>query len=337
MLRFRPSGRRAGFTLIELLVVVAIIALLLAILLPSLGRAKEQARITLCLANLRSLTQASSAYLLSAGDLPWTLQSPLLTAGGQYAWGAHTPFIWGGGMPDTTDEAWNALAFAGQSPSASDVTHVPPRLRPMNRELGVEVSWDREPAERLSRSADIPGVFRCPSDSSSALPAIDFPNTDTQLDTGATWSFWGASYALNWYWAYYFRQAPPGATAPYASGSGVAHTYRILGAERGLPGLGRRLLRDPAGDWASRFVLFSENRFNYAMEGAGLRNPFNVPTRTNSKRLLGWHGQDSQHAASFLDGSARYRQFDTLYVDGPGWTIWPARPWQGAWAGYSNY
>jgi prepilin-type N-terminal cleavage/methylation domain-containing protein/prepilin-type processing-associated H-X9-DG protein len=54
-----------GFTLIELLVVIAIIAILMAILMPSLNRAREQGKRASCLSNLKQLQLAWIAY---AGD-----------------------------------------------------------------------------------------------------------------------------------------------------------------------------------------------------------------------------------------------------------------------------
>ncbi|MCG8697371.1 MAG: type II secretion system GspH family protein, partial [Bacteroidales bacterium] len=54
-----------GFTLIELLVVISIIALLVSILMPALNKAKDQAKKTVCSANLRSLTTAAIYF---AGD-----------------------------------------------------------------------------------------------------------------------------------------------------------------------------------------------------------------------------------------------------------------------------
>ncbi len=64
-------GRTAGFTLIELLVVVAIIALLIAVLLPALQLARAQARLSMCLTNLRSQAGIVHSYAAThAGALP---------------------------------------------------------------------------------------------------------------------------------------------------------------------------------------------------------------------------------------------------------------------------
>ncbi|MEM6855672.1 MAG: DUF1559 domain-containing protein [Planctomycetota bacterium] len=64
--RTRPPA--TGFTLIELLVVIGIIALLIGILLPVLGRAREAGKAAVCMSNMRQLALATTAYALDSNQ-----------------------------------------------------------------------------------------------------------------------------------------------------------------------------------------------------------------------------------------------------------------------------
>ncbi|MHC5028465.1 MAG: type II secretion system protein [Planctomycetota bacterium] len=64
---------RKGFTIVELLVVVSIIALLVGILLPAIGKARDQAKLSISRANLRQLGQAHATYASEWNDRQLTL------------------------------------------------------------------------------------------------------------------------------------------------------------------------------------------------------------------------------------------------------------------------
>ena len=105
--------RSRAFTLIELLVVVAILSLLLAILLPSLKAAREQAKQTLCLTNLKSMGDATQLYAQQNRDTLVRAESERM----------HfvASLLPGLGQPENVERLWNRDTGAPDSDALLDV------------------------------------------------------------------------------------------------------------------------------------------------------------------------------------------------------------------------
>jgi len=121
-----PAG---GFTLIELLVVIAIIAILAALLLPTLSRAQEKARGLKCVSNLKQLTVA---WIMYADD-----------HGGKLVWNDLTP----------TGSGWvrGILDYNGANPDNTNTIFL----------------TDPQYAKLAPYSVKTAGIYKCPSDQST--------------------------------------------------------------------------------------------------------------------------------------------------------------------------
>ena len=139
--------RRSAFTLIELLVVVAIIALLISILLPSLARAREIARRSVCAANLKGMGTSFYTYGGENSDM-WPCVEHTTPTGGTIEGEGEVTYVGTTGI--------------NRSDSPAD-----------NASLLTEVSVTRNLWMLIRMDMAQPGSFVCPSTN-------DMPNKDPE-------------------------------------------------------------------------------------------------------------------------------------------------------------
>jgi prepilin-type N-terminal cleavage/methylation domain-containing protein len=233
-MRKTPSGARIGFTLIELLVVVAIIALLISILLPSLARAREQAKITKCLANLHGIMQTTQLYFNEHNDdFPFIVR----TQGG---WIGICTWAYGG---KTADDYWKTYA--------GGTMYNPVEDRPFNRiMLNQKPESDLKVAGNLVFKRTEMPQFQCPSDKLCNQRRY---NSGGQKVEHSSYDEVGTSYHYNLAAIMDMNDWDMGANGPYwrQEGEGWRTLGRALVKEvrGGVAGILTFMVEDPM-DWA---------------------------------------------------------------------------------------
>lgn len=138
--------RRLGFTLIELLVVVSVIALLIGILLPALGAARQSAQLVACKSNLRQFMTAMNSYGSSADGYfcsgAWDNRQA-------YSWGPLDKAGW------VADMVNGEYALPGQMLSPSGVAETTQTWSTSKLTGNGQPVWDAQLVADLDRRADM--------------------------------------------------------------------------------------------------------------------------------------------------------------------------------------
>src|SRR5262245_50578552 len=110
------SRSRTAFTLVELLVVIGIIALLISILLPALGKARESANTVKCASNLRSIGQGIANY---AANWKGALPPSNYYKGFQMNGGTQTPT-----QPVNGYVHWSSFLYGDKNKAGTDAAYL---------------------------------------------------------------------------------------------------------------------------------------------------------------------------------------------------------------------
>ncbi|MFW6170146.1 MAG: DUF1559 domain-containing protein [Planctomycetota bacterium] len=154
--------KRRAFTLVELLVVIAIIGILVALLLPAVQAAREAARRTQCVNNLKQLGLACHNFHDVHKEFPTASHQPLLSGSWSDRWSYLTVL----------------LPFMEQQPLYDEF---------MNNYLGQSQPWNQNDLTRTQIAG-----FMCPSDGQADAPADQPQNTSYHCNRG--------DYRLDWNW-----------------------------------------------------------------------------------------------------------------------------------------
>lgn len=302
------STRHPGLTLIETVVAVGLLSSVSGLLVPTLSKAREEAKRLTCMSRLGQVNRAMLTYHADLDELPLFVIAD--SNGNTVGWASWSYGGWSG----TNREYWESYAggFAN--------------LQTNERPLSVYMTpWEiPEQIDPYTATQEMP-VFQCPSDNISSQ--WQWGGNDYVAGLSA-YDDVGTSYALNYTWwdQVLETDVPPGEDAwayyVHVYGAQIFEKYMArdtavgAGGDQPIPSnvasstSPRAARRDgyELPDYEpSRFITLMEDPAYYGLAvglgigGAGIQTP-------------GYHGEFSKHVVAFADGGVDYLYMDTRHL-----------------------